>query len=664
MEGASPKPLSLENYNTVPRVTGLVLSPDGRRLVMPVQSLSADGKRFVTALWELAADGSSEPRRLTYSEKGEASPAFLPDGSLVFSSARPDPGVKEDEADGRLWLLPAAGGEALPLAALPGGVEGVVAAREAATVAVVAPLYPDAAGLEADAEKAKKRKEADVSPILFDGYPIRYWDHELGPRRARLLRMRRDGGWGAAPDDLTSDAGGALMDAEVAISPDGQTVVTTWRRTSDLGFVDTDLVAVGRQGRRTLATGADYGSPAISPDGRWVVAVRERRGTPALALDLTLWLIDLESGEERDLTPELDLWPASPAWAPDSSALYFVADDHGHGPLFRVELESGVVRRMTGEGVFSSPCPHPDGRSVLALRSSYGSPAEVVRVDEAGEGTALPTPGLPLDLPGVVTEVTAQADDGVALRAWLVLPREASERHPVPLVVWVHGGPLSSWNAWSWRWCPHLLAERGYAVLLPDPALSTGYGHAFVQRSWGRWGQRTFTDVMTMTDAALQRPDIDASRTAEMGGSFGGYMSNWIAGHTDRFKAIVTHASLWSMEQFHGTTDLGTLWEHELGDPYRHPTRWIENSPSRHVANIRTPMLIVHGLRDYRVPISEALKMWTDLRRHGVPARFLFFPDENHWILKPGNVTVWYQTVLAFLDQHVLGKPWEQPDLL
>jgi dipeptidyl aminopeptidase/acylaminoacyl peptidase len=228
----------------------------------------------------------------------------------------------------------------------------------------------------------------------------------------------------------------------------------------------------------------------------------------------------------------------------------------------------------------------------------------------------------------------------------------------------VHGGPLSSWNSWSWRWCPWLLTERGYAVLLPDPALSTGYGLDMVQRAWGRWGPRVLDDLHAITDTALRRDDLDASRTAAMGGSFGGYMANWIAGHTDRFRAIVSHAGLWDLEQFHGTTDVGPAWEEQFGDPYTQPERYREYSPRRAIEEIRTPMLVIHGNRDYRVPIGEALRLWTDLRRHGVEARYLTFPDENHWILTPGNARVWYETALAFLAEHVLDQPWERPALL
>ncbi len=259
---------------------------------------------------------------------------------------------------------------------------------------------------------------------------------------------------------------------------------------------------------------------------------------------------------------------------------------------------------------------------------------------------------------------TAAAPDGTRIAAWLVMPRDASPSHPAPLVLWVHGGPFSSWNAWSWRWCPHLLAERGYAVLLPDPALSTGHGAALVGRAWGEWGDRVMGDLFAVLDAALQRPDLDASRTAAMGGSFGGYMAAWIAGHSDRFRAIVDHAGLWSLEQFHGTTDEAEGWEHQFGTPESDPRRYAQASPDRSVAAIRTPMLVIHGGRDFRVPVSEALRLWNALQRHGVPAQFLYFPDENHWVLTPGNGRLWYETVLAFLDHHVRGEPLRRPDLL
>jgi dipeptidyl aminopeptidase/acylaminoacyl peptidase len=210
-----------------------------------------------------------------------------------------------------------------------------------------------------------------------------------------------------------------------------------------------------------------------------------------------------------------------------------------------------------------------------------------------------------------------------------------------------------------------VLVAQGYAVLLPDPALSTGYGSAFVARGWGRWGAEPYTDLMALTDAALQWPDVDATRTAAMGGSFGGYMVNWIAGRTGRFSAIVTHASLWALDQFAPTTDGPAYWLREMTPEMR-----AEHSPHRHAEAITTPMLVIHGDRDYRVPIGEALRLWWDLcSRHAgppetLPHRFLYFPDENHWVLRPSHARLWYATVIAFLDHHLRGTPWQAPDLL
>jgi len=310
----------------------------------------------------------------------------------------------------------------------------------------------------------------------------------------------------------------------------------------------------------------------------------------------------------------------------------------------------------------------PDGSTVYAMRTSYAEPSRPVRLDATApdqDSEPLPGPTAVPALPGRLEDVEATAEDGTRVRSWLALPDDASPANPAPMLLWIHGGPLGSWNAWSWRWNPWLAVAQGYAVLLPDPALSTGYGLDFIRRGWGHWGQAPFTDLMAATDAAVQRPDIDESRTAAMGGSFGGYMANWVAGHTDRFRAIVTHASLWALDQFGPTTDAPWYWAREMT-----PEMQEANSPHLHVDAISTPMLVIHGDKDYRVPIGEALRLWSELAERAgspdgeMPHKFLYFPTENHWILTPQHAKVWYQTVLAFVDHHVLGKDWQTPDLL
>jgi dipeptidyl aminopeptidase/acylaminoacyl peptidase len=332
--------------------------------------------------------------------------------------------------------------------------------------------------------------------------------------------------------------------------------------------------------------------------------------------------------------------------------------------VFRIRIDDGSVERLTTDDfAYTDVTTGPDG-VVYALRSSYAAPPHPVRIDRDGTVTALPCVGSPT-LPGSLTEVAAAAGDGTEVRSWLVLPEGDT---PAPLLLWVHGGPLASWNSWHWRWNPWVLAARGYAVLLPDPALSTGYGHDFIQRGWGNWGGAPYDDLMAATDAACEHPRVDATRTGVMGGSFGGYMANWIAGHTDRFDAIVTHASLWALDQFNSTTDAAYYWVREM-------TRDMAtaNSPHNFVRQIRTPMLVIHGDKDYRVPIGEALRLWYELLTESAlrvadggtnPHRFLYFPSENHWVLSPQNAKVWYQVVDTFLAEHVLGEDRKLPETL
>ena len=728
----------LRNFVAIPRVTALRLAPDGTWLAAAVQTLSADQKKYLTSIWRIDAQGGPG-RRLTRSAEGEGSPRFLPDGSLLFTSKRPDPSRKNTGSDGdsgsgddvaALWLLPAAGGEARVVAALPGGVTAAEVARDAGGIVVGSPVLPAAregSSAEDDARLRQERKDAGITAILHESAPVRYWDHDLGPDQPRLfavdpdqvqeteigwaggdkeLRVAEEGGEDQGHEgtervakparfrDLTPEPGRALDGEAFALTPDGTSVVTGWWQWDPAGESHCELVMIDvASGKRRVLLSVpefDFSSPQVSPDGRFIVCQRERHATAERPIEETLVVLDTggpdsggpdaggpdaggwdAAGEAgRDLLPGFDRWPTEPAWSHDSRALYFAADDGGRRPVFRVDTETGEVTRVTGDdGAYTDLNPGPDGRYLYALRATVDSPPTPVRIDLTtgafgSEPAALECPGVPLTVPGRLEEVQAIADDGQPIRSWLVLPTTASADRPAPLLLWVHGGPMSSWNTWSWRWNPWLMAARGYAVLLPDPALSTGYGQAFIARGHRDWGARPFADIMAVTDAALARPDIDADRVGMMGGSYGGYMANWMAGHTDRFKAIVSHAGLWTLEAMFGTTDHPMFWRPQFGDPLTSPAMYEANSPHRHIGQIRTPMLVIHGNKDYRVPIGEALRLWWDLSRHGAEAKFLYFPDENHWILTPGNARIWYETIFAFLAEHVLGEPWERPALL
>jgi dipeptidyl aminopeptidase/acylaminoacyl peptidase len=688
----------LNEYLAIPRVGGLSLAPDGTWLAASVQTLSPDRKKYLTSIWRIpvradtGAGGSGVPgtaaRRLTRSAEGEGSPRFLPDGSLLFASKRPDPDTekKDDAAASSLWLLAPGGGEARVIATLPGGVSAVETAAAADTIVVASPVLlagPEPADLAAEKDARKARADAGVTAILHETVPIRYWDHDLGPDDLRLFAVSvpADGaaaGESAEPQirDLTPDAGRALLNQSFALSPDGTQVAAGWWQWRDGVQSHSELVVIDvASGKRTaLASDPefDYGSPRFSPDGQTIVASRSGHHTPEKAHDVTLVTVPVRGNGDTDVTdiaPGLDRWPGAPEWDEQGRSAYFTTDDGGRHPLYRATT-SGAVARVTPDNGYYSDVAVPlktaasDG-VVFAVRNAVDEPPTPVRINPAtGEFERLPAPGQRPDLPGMLTEIQATADDGHPIRSWLVLPAGTSAEQPAPLALWVHGGPMMSWNNWSWRWNPWLMAARGYAVLLPDPALSTGYGQDFVQRGYHSWGDRPFRDIMAATDAAVSRDDIDGTRTAMMGGSYGGYMANWIAGHTDRFGAIVSHAGLWMLDQMFGTTDMPQFWRPQFGDPVTSRQMYEQNSPHLHADAITTPMLLIHGNQDYRVPLGEAQRLWWDLLRRGKDARFLYFPDENHWILSPGNARVWYETVLAFLAHHVLGQDWERPEML
>jgi dipeptidyl aminopeptidase/acylaminoacyl peptidase len=672
----------LAEYVAIPEVLSLRLSPAGDWLAATVQTIGPEPSKFGTSIWRIDT-GGAPPGRLTRSAEGEAAPEFLPDGSLLFVSKRKEPGPKQDggadQARPGLWLLPAAGGEARAIAAPPGGVAAVATARSAQRFVASATAFGGTSGAEEDAAKRKARTEAGVNAILHESGPVRFWDHDLGPDSLRLHAGEATAVTGAddaagALRDLTPDGERALDEQAFCLSPDGATAVTGWRVFEQAGENREDLVVIDIETgkRRTLLTksGADFGAPAISADGQHVVAIRSEHDSYDRPGDVTLVTVPLDSedAEARDLLAGFDRRPLSLTWSPDGASVYFIADDNGRRPVFAVSTATGEVTRVTADdAAYDSLCPAPDGRSLYALRASISEPPTPVRIDLTEPGSdpvRLQAPGLPLEAPGRVEEVSVTAADGATIRGWLVLPEGASAQSKAPLLLWVHGGPVMSWNAWSWRWNPWLMAARGYSVLLPDPALSTGYGQDFIARGHSNWGDKPFTDVMAITDAVLARPDIDADRTAMMGGSFGGYMANWIAGHTDRFRAIVSHAGLWALDQMFATTDGPAFWRRIFGRPDTEPDRYLASSPHLHADSISTPLLIIHGDRDYRVPVGEALRMWADLSMRGKQAKFLYFPDENHWICKPGDIRVWYETIFAFLAEHVLGEDWQRPELL
>ena len=654
-----------ETLPQVPKIRSLAVSADGGTLALVVQVL--DGARFRDTFWQAAADGSSPPREVDLDGLEPSQPAYLADGSLLFCSAPPEPSPEPEARS--VYLLPPGGGTPRCLLTVPGGISAMEVAPSG-WVLLRAWMFPKAADLAEDAATGARRAAAGADAVLFEELETRDEGRLFGPRLPRLLRFHVD-----APDtqtDLTPAAGSGLVESDQAISPDGERVVTTWKKVAPYGFRDYSLELIDGSGQRAIAVDGQFTAPAISPDGRFVVTEKLNVGTPERAERFSLWLVDLDKEEGFDLTGDFPLWTDVPFWSADSRFVYFVADERGHAPIFRVNVQTREIEKVA-QGSFAAvysgarPCASPVEDAIFGVRYSYAEVPRLVRIDgPASPGarvTTLPFYGDEVELDGVASEMTCRTKDDFEIHSHLVMPLGASAEAPVPLVLWAHGGPRG-WNAQNfWLRCPYFLAERGYAVLMVNPGRSTGYGQALLQRGWSDHAAHIPDDLLAALDEAVKRPDIDAGKLAAMGHSFGGYMANWLAGRSQQFKAVIISEGVWSWELDQGLSAKPTMWEEELGDPYQNPEAWARNSPKQNLEHISTPMLILHGGKSHLVP--QALQEWTDLIRHDVPAKFLFMPEEGHFLnRKPSDIVIYHQTVLAFLDHHVLGKPWVQPALL
>ena len=655
-------PITFDDLMKVHRVDDPQVSPDGRLMAFTVANADVESNKLVSHLWLVPLRGG-EPRQITWGAGSDNRPRWSADGrEIAFISTR--------GGAPQVWLLPLEGGEAHPLTSVPTGADGITWAARGHEIVFTADVYPDCPDAACNQKRSEDAEHSPVKARIIDELLFRHWNEWRDGKYTHLFVISDEGG---VPRDVTPgayDSPTFFLGAPdgYAISPDGAEVCYTSNRdkgsagqSAAAWTTDNHLYVVPSSGgeARDITPGV-HGSDAsaqYSPDGRYIAyTAQDRNGYESDLFRLRVY--DRRNGNTKELTPGFDQWVSGFTWAPDSDTIYFVAPERGQQPIFRTSVSRPHVDKIL-DGMLDEVSVTPDGKSVVFTRTSLVQPSEVYRASIAGSAIA-PVTQLNQPLLGTLEMnpaemVYTKGALGASIGNLVVKPPNFDPNKKYPGLMLVHGGPQSAWeDAWGYRWNPEILAAHGYVVVMTNFHGSTGYGQKFTEEISGDWGGAPYQDVMLATDYLASLPYVDPNRIGAAGASFGGYMIDWIAGHTNRFKALVSHDGVYDNHSMYGETE--ELWfpEWELkGLPWDSSPLYEKWSASGSVQNIRTPMLIVEGGRDYRVPEGQAFQLFTALQRRGIPSRLLYFPDEGHWVQKPQNSRLWYQTVLGWLDHYL-----------
>jgi dipeptidyl aminopeptidase/acylaminoacyl peptidase len=695
--------MNFEDTMQMKRLGETAVSPDGKWLAYSVTTVNLDQNTKTAELWLQAIAGGA-PFKLAVAQPGDADPQFSADGKRVLFLSSRDGGQQ-------VWIAdfdPATGAtsNAKKLTAIATEADNAKWSPDSKSIVFTSFVYPDcppitaadfAAANTCNADRDKALAASQVKAQIFTHLLYRHWDHYTGDKRSHLFLVSADTGAirdlnpGEAHDvpPFSLEGGGCGCD----ISPDGKELAFTVKDVPDEATsTNSDIFTLdltdpnAKPVKISTSPGGDS-DPAYSPDGKYLAwRSQARNGYESDKFSLALY--DRTAKTVTDLLPKFDNWVDEFAWATDSKGIYFTSAVAGEEPLFEASLNGESTQITEWNGSYSGL--HPISHSkIVASKMTVDSPAEAYLVEysftpDTGSQYAADSGNRKIAISeSVVTKaetwithlndaLLAQLDlpkmesfwftaaDGTKLEGFIIPPPGFDPHVKYPTKLLIHGGPQGAWgDDWSYRWNAELFAANGYVVVMINPRGSTGYGQAIVEAVSGDWGGKPFTDLMTGLDYAEQHYSfIDKDRECALGASYGGYMANWILGHTDRFKCIVTHDGMFNAESAFGTTeeDWFNIWEFK-GHPWdyygkpdsENPFRkW---SPSLYAKNFKTPTLVVHGQLDYRLDVSEGFQLFDTLQMLGVPSKMLYFPNEGHWVLKPQDSRLWYKTVNDWVDQ-------------
>ncbi len=653
---AQKRPFTFEDMMALKRVGEPAPSPDGKWVAFTAVDVNLEADTRTPHIWMVPIRGG-EARQVTQG-KGEQRPRWSPDGKHFLYIMDGQVHVLDfDAASGKV-----SGGR--QVTKLSTGADGALWSPDGKNILFVSEVYPDCPDDACNQKRDQEKEKSKVKALVFTRLLYRHWNRYWDGKRSHLFVAPAEGGkaldltpgdWDAPPFSLGGPDG-------YAFSPDGQEVcfvsnhdpVGATSTNNDLFIVP---VTGGEAKNITSSNKASDSGPQYSPDGTEIAYLAQAR--PGYESDrFRLTIYERATGKINNLTEKFDGWVGTFAWAPDSDGLAFVAEDKGEQPIYSVNREGikEVIRGHFDDLTFT----HNSG--IIATRMSVEAPNEIYQV-ACGHGKCGAVALTHMN-DAIFAQVRTSplepfwftGAENKKVQGFIVRPPNVDAKSKYPVKFLIHGGPQGAWgDSWSYRWNAQLFAASGYVVVMINPRGSTGYGQKFIDDINGDWGGRVYQDLMLGLNYAERKyPFIDKTRECALGASYGGYMVNWVAGHTTRFQCLVSHDGMFNTESAWGSTE--ELWFNEWefrGTPWTNRPMYLKWSPHRFAARFKTPTLVIHGQRDYRLDVSEGLQFFTTLQRMQVPSKMLYFPDEGHWVLKPQNSRLWYKTVNEWVDQHL-----------
>jgi dipeptidyl aminopeptidase/acylaminoacyl peptidase len=653
---AQKLPFDAAAMMSLKRIADPQISPDGQWVAFSVQSVDTSADAKSTQIWTVPIEGGA-PHQITHDGAFNERPRWSPDSKRIAY-------ISNRAGSSQIWLMDLDGGNTKQVTHFATEAEGVLYSPDGKNLLFTSSVYPECGADDACNQKnladddRNKVKARIYSELLF-----RHWVDWQSRRRTHLLAISLDGG---APRDLA--AGGLLGLSDYDVSPDGNEVcysvnldvVAATSTNADLFVVPIAGPTATTPARKiSTSMGGDV-SPQYSPDGKYIAwRSQARSGYESDRWRLTV--LERASNRITSLTENLDRWVNSFTWAPDSNAIFFTTTDRGRQPIEMIPVTGGEIRNVvSGDAEFDDMQLTRNGKMMVYTQQTGASPVEIYRASSSGGASVALThlndatlnshQMTPLD------EFWVDMPDGARVQSFVVKPFGFTSARKYPVLMLIHGGPQGNWGqSWSYRWNAQVFAAAGYVVVMPNPRGSIGYGQKFIDDINHDWGGKPFDDIMAVTDhVVVELPYADGARMVAAGGSYGGYMIDWILGHTQRFKALISHAGLYDLKSMFGATEelWFPLWEMG-GTPWDKPEDYARMSPDSFVKDFNTPTLVVAGELDFRVPYTQSLELFTALQLQKIPSKLLVYPDEGHWVLKPQNSLLWYKTVLEWADSWV-----------